>query len=137
VLNSRQQTPVAKRTVNPVYNPKDATFDFPIYLSLADQLGVLELVIWDKDMLRKEYLGEVALPLEDWFADKHSGKDRAFGFDQPGNIVRYYKSLIVCDREFIACRLFLSTSYPLVWVLLIPEPSRSNSDSRPPPMRRI
>jgi phosphatidylserine decarboxylase len=87
VLNSRQQTPVTKRTVNPVYNPKDATFDFPIYLSLAAQLGVLELVIWDKDMLRKEYLGEVSLPLEDWFADKHTGKDREFGFDQPGNIV--------------------------------------------------
>ncbi|KIM40811.1 hypothetical protein M413DRAFT_446183 [Hebeloma cylindrosporum] len=86
VLNSRQQTPVAKRTVNPVYNPKDATFDFPIYLSLAHQLGVLELVIWDKDMLKKEYLGEVALPLEDWFTDKHGGKDRDFGFDQPGNI---------------------------------------------------
>lgn len=92
---------VAKQTVNPVYNPKDATFDFPIYLSLADQLGVLELVIWDKDMLRKEYLGEVALPLEDWFADKHTGKDRAFGFDQPSNIVRYFKPLIVCDRGFI------------------------------------
>ena len=98
-LNSRQQTPVAKRTVNPVYNPKDATFDFSIYLSLADQLGVLELIIWDKDM--QEYLGEVALPLKDWFADKHSGKARAFGFDQPGNIVCYFKSLLVPYREFI------------------------------------
>jgi hypothetical protein len=97
-LNSGQH---AQPTVNPVYNPKDATFDFPIYLSLADQLGVLELVIWDKDMLRKEYLGEVALPLEDWFADKHSGKDRAFNFDQPGNIVCYFKSSIVCNFEFI------------------------------------
>ena len=74
--------------VNPVYN-KDATFDFPIYLSLAHQLGVLELVIWDKDMLRKEYLGEVSLPLplEDWFADKHGVKDGESGFDQLGNIV--------------------------------------------------
>jgi len=32
-------------------------------------------------MLRKKYLGEVSLPLEDWFADKHNGKDREFGFD--------------------------------------------------------
>ncbi|KAF8166385.1 C2 domain-containing protein, partial [Pholiota molesta] len=79
LLNNRHQTPVAKRTVNPVYAAKDATFDFPIYLSLADRLGVVELVIWDKDMLKKEYLGEVALPLEDWF------NDREFPFDHPGN----------------------------------------------------
>ncbi|KAF8160416.1 hypothetical protein BJ912DRAFT_1035445 [Pholiota molesta] len=79
LLNNRHQTPVAKRTVNPVYAAKDATFDFPIYLSLADRLGVVELVIWDKDMLKKEYLGEVALPLEDWF------NDREFAFDHPGN----------------------------------------------------
>jgi phosphatidylserine decarboxylase len=57
VLNSRQQTPVAKRTLNPTYAAKDATFDFS-YLSLADKLGVVELVVWDKDMLSKEYLGE-------------------------------------------------------------------------------
>jgi hypothetical protein len=43
------------------------TFDFSIYLSLADKLGVVELVVWDKDMLTKEQLGEVALPLDDWF----------------------------------------------------------------------
>jgi len=79
---------VAKKTINPVYSAKDATFDFPIYLSLADKLGVVELVVWDKDMLKKEYLGEVALPLEDWFAN------REFGFDQPGNSVR---------RKYKAC----------------------------------
>ncbi|KAF8957740.1 phosphatidylserine decarboxylase-domain-containing protein [Flammula alnicola] len=85
LLNIRQQTPVAKRTLNPIYAAKDATFDFPIYLSLADKLGVIELVVWDKDMLRKEYLGEVAFPLEDWFTDRIDGKERDFGFDQPGN----------------------------------------------------
>ncbi|KAF4622347.1 hypothetical protein D9613_009567 [Agrocybe pediades] len=79
VLNKREHTPVAKKTINPVYAAKDATFDFPIYLSLADKLGVVELVVWDKDMLKKDYLGEVALPLEDWFTN------REFGFDQPGN----------------------------------------------------
>jgi len=36
-------------------------------------------------MLLKEYLGEVALPLDDWFVDKQTGKERSFGFDQPGN----------------------------------------------------
>ena len=73
-----------KKTVNPTYDPKDATFDFPIYLSLADKLGVVELVVWDKDMLTKEYLGEVALPLDDWFKD-----DNAYGFDDPNNKVRF------------------------------------------------
>jgi phosphatidylserine decarboxylase len=68
VLGKRYHTPSAKRTVNPVYAPKDATFDFPIHPSLADRFGAIEMVIWDrKDVLRKEYLGEVALPLEEYF----------------------------------------------------------------------
>lgn len=83
VLSNRHQTPVAKRNVNPTYAAKDATFDFPIYLSLAEKLGVIELVIWDKDMLRKDYLGEVSIPLEDWFRD-----DNAYPFDDPLNKVR-------------------------------------------------
>ncbi|KAI0671294.1 phosphatidylserine decarboxylase-domain-containing protein [Trametes maxima] len=80
LLANRQQTPVAKRTVNPTFNPRDATFDFPIFLSLADKLGVVELVVWDKDMLKKDYLGETAIPLEDWFRDGN-----AFAFDDTAN----------------------------------------------------
>ncbi|KAI0326469.1 hypothetical protein GY45DRAFT_1328911 [Cubamyces sp. BRFM 1775] len=80
ILGNRQHTPVSKRTVNPTYNPKDATFDFPIYLSLADKLGVVELVVWDKDVLKKDYLGEAAIPLEDWFRDGN-----AFAFDDDNN----------------------------------------------------
>jgi phosphatidylserine decarboxylase len=75
VLSTRFQTPVCRRTLSPVYAAKDATFDFPIYLSLAAKLGVLEFVVWDKDMLRKEYMGEHALPLDEWF------KGNAFAFD--------------------------------------------------------
>ncbi|EIN06938.1 C2-domain-containing protein [Punctularia strigosozonata HHB-11173 SS5] len=70
VLGKRHQTPVAKRNGSPLYVPKDATFDFPIYFSLADRLGVIEMVVWDrKDVLRKEYLGEVALSLEELFGE--------------------------------------------------------------------
>ncbi|KAG1727715.1 phosphatidylserine decarboxylase-domain-containing protein [Suillus lakei] len=71
LLNNRHHTPVLKRTPNPIYAAKDATFDFPIYLSLADRLGSVELVVWDKDTLKlkKEYVGEVALTLESWFRD--------------------------------------------------------------------
>ncbi|OAX36809.1 hypothetical protein K503DRAFT_276257 [Rhizopogon vinicolor AM-OR11-026] len=71
LLNNRHQTSVLKHTPNPVYPPKDATFDFPIYLSLADRIGSVELVVWDKDTLKfkKEYVGEVALTLDAWFTD--------------------------------------------------------------------
>ncbi|KAJ7111800.1 phosphatidylserine decarboxylase-domain-containing protein [Mycena epipterygia] len=80
LLRTRHHTPVAKKTVNPVYTPKDATWDFPIYLSVADKLGVVELVVWDKDVLRKEYLGEVGIAVEEWFGE------RAKGWDAAGNV---------------------------------------------------
>jgi phosphatidylserine decarboxylase len=94
ILNDRKQTPVVKRTLNPVYNPKDATFDFPIYLSFADKIGVIEIVVWDKDLLKKEYLGEVSVPLDDWFIDK---RDK-YSFDQPGNEVG---SIIPCRATHV------------------------------------
>ncbi|KAK7682588.1 hypothetical protein QCA50_014388 [Cerrena zonata] len=80
VLGTRHSTPVIKRTLNPIYAAKDATFEFPIYLSTADKLGVIEAVIWDKDVLGKEYLGEVSIPLEDWFRD-----DNALDFNDSNN----------------------------------------------------
>jgi phosphatidylserine decarboxylase len=46
-------------------------------------------VVWDKDMLTKEYLGEAALPLDDWFKD-----DNAYGFDDPNNKVRFIHSVL-------------------------------------------
>jgi len=82
VLGTRFQTPVCKRTLNPVFNAKDATFDFPIYLSVSDKLGVVEFVVWDKDVLKKEYLGEFALPLDEWF------KGSAYGFEDHDNQAR-------------------------------------------------
>ena len=69
---NRNTTPVVKKTLNPVYVAKDATFDFPVYLSLAGRLGVLELIVWDKDMLKKDYLGEASIPLEFWFKEGSS-----------------------------------------------------------------
>ncbi|KAH9986068.1 phosphatidylserine decarboxylase-domain-containing protein [Russula vinacea] len=93
ILSTRFQTPVCKRTLSPVFTAKDATFDFPIYLSLSERLGVLEFVVWDKDMLRKEYLGEYALPLDEWFR-----KD-VFAYDDPDNqarrIIRNYRPFSV------------------------------------------
>ncbi|KAF9461635.1 phosphatidylserine decarboxylase-domain-containing protein [Collybia nuda] len=88
VLNTRHQTPVAKRTVNPVWEGKnggEATWDFPIWLSLADQLGAVELVVWDKDMVGKDYLGESAILLDEWFGREGEG-ERAFGWDDEANV---------------------------------------------------
>lgn len=79
----RHTTNVAKKTLNPVFQEKESTFDFPIYLSLAGRLGVLELVVWDKDMLKKDYLGETSIHLEDWFVE---GSRKSF--DDPENTVR-------------------------------------------------
>ena len=47
-------TLVLKRSTNPIYAPKDPIFDLLIFLSLADTLGVVELVVWDKDMVTKQ-----------------------------------------------------------------------------------
>ena len=82
ILGTRFQTPVCRRTLSPVFTAKDATFDFPIYRSLYEKLGVLEFVVWDKDMLRKDYLGEYALPLDNWFPGN------VFAFDDLNNQAR-------------------------------------------------
>ena len=45
---------------------------------------MVELVVWDKDMLTQKHLGKVALPLEDWFRGEEGS---ALEFDDPGNQV--------------------------------------------------
>jgi phosphatidylserine decarboxylase len=74
----RFTTPVAKKTLSPTYPALDATFDFPIYLSQADNLGGLELVVWDKDLIKKDYLGEASLSLDEWFKNGETGDGLAF-----------------------------------------------------------
>ncbi|WWD21646.1 phosphatidylserine decarboxylase [Kwoniella shandongensis] len=67
--SSRQTTPVVKKTLNPTFPSESSTFDFPLYNSLSGVVGGrgLEGVLWDKDLMRKEYMGELAIPIEDWF----------------------------------------------------------------------
>ncbi|KAE9392090.1 hypothetical protein BT96DRAFT_831124 [Gymnopus androsaceus JB14] len=93
---TKHTTPVSKRTLNPSFPPAQSTFDFPIYRSLVDRLGVLEVVLWDKDFFgvglgtskggvgvgRKEYLGKVALGLEKWF---EANEGRALGWHMRKN----------------------------------------------------
>ena len=82
LLRKREQTPRIKATLNPEYPPKDATFEFPIFLSLAETMGALELIVWNKNkMIGRNYLGEVALPIQDWF------QGQPILFDDPKNEV--------------------------------------------------
>ncbi|PPQ86998.1 hypothetical protein CVT25_009532 [Psilocybe cyanescens] len=95
LLTHRFHTPVQRRTTNPTYAPAMATFDFPLYLSLVERLGLgsVEAVVWDKDLVGKEYSGEVAVGLEEWFGGGGGGYgegkekgDRVFGFKAEGNV---------------------------------------------------
>ncbi|GLB40809.1 putative catalyzes the formation of phosphatidylethanolamine (PtdEtn) from phosphatidylserine (PtdSer) [Lyophyllum shimeji] len=85
LLGTTHHTPVVRRSVNPTYEAKDATWDFPLYLSLADRLGAVELVIWDKRMVGKDYVGEVAISVHDLWAGGGEKERRPFGWDDPGN----------------------------------------------------
>ncbi|KAI9435651.1 hypothetical protein BJY52DRAFT_1100307, partial [Lactarius psammicola] len=78
-LGNKFKTPVCKRNLNPVYEPKDATFDFPIYASLMHKLDVLKFVVWDKDIIGKDCLGICALSVTQWF------QGTAFAFDDCNN----------------------------------------------------
>lgn len=66
---NRQTTAVVKRSLNPIFQESTSTFDFPIYLSLAGVIGGrgIEGVVWDKDLMRKEYMGEFVVNLDQWF----------------------------------------------------------------------
>ncbi|KAE8540468.1 phosphatidylserine decarboxylase [Cryptococcus gattii VGV] len=72
--STRHSTPVIKKTLDPIFPAETSTFDFPIYLSLAGVVGGrgLEGVLWDKDLMRKEYMGEMAIPVDEWFPDGHA-----------------------------------------------------------------
>ncbi|KAH9033199.1 C2 domain-containing protein [Lactarius deliciosus] len=79
LLDKNSQTPVVKQNLDPEYEPKDATFDFPIYKSLGPKLDTLNFVVWDKHRFSKnDYLGEYSLPVNRWFRG-------TFAFDDPNN----------------------------------------------------
>ncbi|KAH8983987.1 C2 domain-containing protein [Lactarius hatsudake] len=79
LMGKQSKTPVCKRNLNPVYEAKEATFDFPIYMSLVNKLSTLEFAVWDKDLIGKDFLGNYALPIDQWF------NGTAFAFNVPDN----------------------------------------------------
>ncbi len=91
LLDQRRATSSQKKTVNPTWTAAEATYDFPLYLSQAADLGALELVVWDKDLLKKDYLGEAALTMDQWFKD-----GEALAFDHERNFVRSCYRIRTC-----------------------------------------
>ena len=103
LLGNEFKTPVYKRTLNPEYAQKDATFEFPIFMSLVngvDGLDALNLkfTVWDKDLIGKDFLGKKVLPVNEWF------KDTAFAFDDQRN----QACPIIIEIRFGIYNLFLS-----------------------------
>ncbi|KAH9033169.1 C2 domain-containing protein [Lactarius deliciosus] len=81
ILGKQSSTPVCKRNLNPVYEQKDATFDFPIHISesLLNMLGTLDFAVWDHDTIRNDFLGKCSLPVHQWI------RGTAFAFNDRNN----------------------------------------------------
>ncbi|KAG8892850.1 hypothetical protein FRC01_013917, partial [Tulasnella sp. 417] len=79
----KRKTPYIKQSLSPEYPASEATFDFNIYRSNMGYLGALECVVWDWDHIRDDYLGEVAIPVNEWF--KHHEPSSALAFEDPRN----------------------------------------------------
>ena len=82
-LGEEFKTPVCKRTVNPVYAPKDVTFEFPIHkwLEYGFYHHILRFTVLDKGMFGKDLLGQQELSATQWF------KSTAIAFEDPDNKV--------------------------------------------------
>jgi hypothetical protein len=76
-------TPTIKRSLSPGYTT-DATFSFPICLDAVDSIkrGMLKCVVWDEDLVKDDYLGEVGLRVEEWFPGGQGGGNPKFAFDE-------------------------------------------------------
>jgi phosphatidylserine decarboxylase len=54
---------------------------------------MLELVLWDKDTFKKDYLGEVSISLEEWFKE-----GSAISFEDHKNEVGHLFMLCGCHQ---------------------------------------
>lgn len=62
---AKEATSVVNKTLNPEWNQ---TFEFPI---VSPDSALLEVVCWDKDRFKKDYMGEFDVVLEEVFATGH------------------------------------------------------------------
>jgi C2 domain len=117
----RVKTPSIKRTLNPKYLPKDATFELPIYTSEIERHGAfLDFAVWDKDIIGKgalarwsistssscssklDYLAELSLTLNHWYRRKlDNGNSSGMIFDDPANNVSQLSNRIESDAGHV------------------------------------
>ncbi|KAI9705796.1 MAG: hypothetical protein M1820_005044 [Bogoriella megaspora] len=67
--DARQSTPSISKTLNPEWNQ---TLELPI---TGPQSILLEVVCWDKDRFRKDYMGQFDIPLEDIFENGSTSQE--------------------------------------------------------------
>ncbi|KAG8938075.1 hypothetical protein FRC00_005336 [Tulasnella sp. 408] len=84
-LNGEEHsTKVVKGSVNPEHPSEGPTFTFPINQSNLEHMGDLLFTVWRYGrLLPDDYIGEVAIPFDEWF--KHHGPSPSFAFDDEGN----------------------------------------------------
>lgn len=120
------QTPVIKRSLNPHFPAAGSTFDFPLYASLAES-GLyrgrgLEVVVWDKDIVKKDYMGEVAVPLAQWFPEEQGNVlwDPSAGEKD----VRAFPLVSAKRRRRVTGRVFLQFG------IVLPESTHADGERR-------
>jgi len=140
-----------------MFPAESSTFDFPLYLSLAGVVGGrgIEGVIWDKvnsgldsgskiynahsqDLMRKEYMGEVAIPSLDWF----NGADvKLWSEDLPASPylpVSLPRSPQLVDRRLVSTRRKHSVSGTVSFRIgFLPPKDTANSEDALKKLRRI
>ncbi|KXS13883.1 hypothetical protein M427DRAFT_359249 [Gonapodya prolifera JEL478] len=74
---SVRRSSTIKRSLAPTFS--DALFDLPC---LSPQTDVVTVEVWDWDMLKSEFLGQVSIPVKDLLPPSH---ERAVGWNDPTN----------------------------------------------------
>jgi hypothetical protein len=66
----------------------------------------LEVVVWDKDLVKKDYMGEVAVPLAQWFAESEAGGDVVWD-EHATQGARAFELVSARRRRRVSGRVFL------------------------------
>ncbi|KAM0746819.1 C2-domain-containing protein [Meredithblackwellia eburnea MCA 4105] len=92
--DSRVVGPTVREELNPVWDDHSGNGQSRLQVLVSESVGLgrerVEIVIWDKDRVGKQYLGEVGLGVQDWWGPKESWTDGRppVGLEDEGNVVR-------------------------------------------------
>jgi phosphatidylserine decarboxylase len=92
LINCQVTSPTVAKSLNPSWESLgagEAKLEAKVYDSRNLGRQPVEIIIWDKDRVGKEYLGEVNLGLHDWWGPRSSWHDNAppIGFSDDDNKV--------------------------------------------------